>query len=108
MAAASTDELMPDADLRDDALERIGAVVEHAEEIWPRLFPGDERRVMLSAGERDVLQEMSLGLSREEAAESLLISVETVKMRLKGARLRLDAKSTLHAVAEALRRGLIE
>jgi LuxR family transcriptional regulator len=53
------------------------------------------------------LEAMSRGLNREEAADVLGITVESVKTHLRLARRALRAKTTTHACCEALRRGLI-
>lgn len=100
------EELMPDPDRRDVALGGLAIVVEHADEIYPgHSAPGESR-------ERprwlDVLQEMSHGHDRKETARRLFLSPETVMSHTKKARQAFNAKNTLHAVAEALRRGLIE
>ena len=103
------EELMPDPERRDVALGGLAIVVEHADEIYPGHAPpqphkprGNRQRYL------DVLQEMSYGHDRTAAARRLGISAQTVMSHTKKARQALKAKSTLHAVAEALRRGLIE
>lgn len=103
------EELMPDEDRRDGALLRLDAVVKHAEDIYP-----DHALPPLSLPPRkrprwaDILQEISEGHSREEAAKRLHLSLETVKSHLRNAARALGTKSVTHAVAEAMRKGLIE
>lgn len=104
----TVEELMPDPDRRDVALGGLAIVVEHADEIYPNhtapgavLLPGRPRWA-------DVLQEISEGHSREEAAKRLYITLETVKSHLRNAARALGTKSVTHAVAEAMRKGLIE
>ena len=102
------EELMPDEDRREVALGGLAIVVEHADEIYPdRSAPGPE-----SDHQRprylDILQEMSYGFDRKETGRRLFLSPQTVMSHTKRARRELGAKNTLHAVAEALRRGLIE
>ena len=55
----------------------------------------------------DALAAMSRGLSYDEAAAEMNVGLETIKEHLKRARRRLDARNTNHAIAEAIRRGLI-
>jgi DNA-binding CsgD family transcriptional regulator len=63
---------------------------------------------LLTRRQRQALQRMSHGLTYEEAAAELGIGLETVKEHMKGARSRLNALNTNHAIAEAIRLGLIE
>lgn len=55
-----------------------------------------------------VLQLAADGLRRDEIAERMTITVETVKSHLKEARWDMRANTTAHAVANALREGMIE
>ena len=66
------------------------------------------RRSELTAAEVRVVAAMSHGLTTEMSADLLGVAMETVKTQLKAARLRLRGKNTTHAVANALRLGLIE
>ena len=102
----TVEELMPDPDRRDVALGGLAIVVEHADEIYPG--HGDPGVTRDRPRWLDVLQEMSHGHDRNEAARRLFLSPQTVMSHTKKARAALHAKNTLHAVAEALRRGLIE
>lgn len=86
----------PDEDRRDAALERVLIRTATIEE-----------RDRLRAGERAVLLALSHGLDRREAAVALGYSLETVKVYLRDAKRILAAKTAAHAVAEAIRRGLI-
>ena len=61
----------------------------------------------LTAAELRVVESMSHGLTAQMAGELLAVSPETVKSQLQAARFRLRAKNTTHAVANALRQGLI-
>ena len=100
------EELMPDPDRRDVALGGLAIVVEHADEIYaghPEPAATRERPRWL-----DVLQEMSHGYTAAEAAKRLYIQPFTVKSHLKKAARALGTKNTVEAVAECLRRGLIE
>lgn len=102
----SLEELMPDEDRRDVALGGLAIVVEHADEIYPT--HGDPGEVQGRPRWLDILQELSHGHDIDEAAERLNLASETIKSHTKRARRALNAKNTLHAVAEALRRGFIE
>jgi DNA-binding CsgD family transcriptional regulator len=62
----------------------------------------------LSAREREVLQHLSNGLTGEEIAERLYLSPETVRTHVRNVMAKLGAKTRVHAVALALRRGEIE
>lgn len=49
----------------------------------------------------------SRGLTRRQIADATAKSPETIKTQLNFCRLKLGAKTTTHAVAEAIRRDLI-
>lgn len=55
-----------------------------------------------------VLRCYAAGMEWMETAATLGISPETVRTHLREARLRLRAKNTTHAVAEAIRAGLLD
>ncbi|SIN78930.1 helix-turn-helix transcriptional regulator [Vannielia litorea] len=59
----------------------------------------------LSPRERDALTLLALGYSRAQAAESLEISEHTLRVYIEGARYKLGAMNTTHAVALALAQG---
>lgn len=61
----------------------------------------------ISVAQLDVLQALASGLSREETAEKLGLSVATVKTHLSPVRRALGVHSTAAAVAEAHRLGLV-
>jgi DNA-binding CsgD family transcriptional regulator len=61
-----------------------------------------------SARELEALRYTSHGLDRAQCADAMNVSPETVKTHLEIARLKLRAKTTPHAVAIALRLGLID
>ncbi len=60
----------------------------------------------LSPRERDVLSMLSVGRSRQEAAEALKISEHTFRVYVDSARYKLGAVNTVHAVALAVQLGL--
>jgi PAS domain S-box-containing protein len=61
----------------------------------------------LSERERQVLEELALGATLEEAGERLSVSPETVRTHAGNARAKLGARNRAHAIALALRDGLI-
>lgn len=61
----------------------------------------------LTERERAVLRLIADGLSYEEAGKELFISPETVRAHVAKALTKLGARTRTHAVAEALRAGLI-
>lgn len=62
----------------------------------------------LAPREREVLETLALGLSTEDVAERMGITVNTVRTHLKNALLKLNSHSKLEAVINALRDGFIE
>jgi DNA-binding NarL/FixJ family response regulator len=62
----------------------------------------------LAPREIEVLQTLAAGLSTEEAASHLAITIHTVRTHLKNAMVKLEVHSKLEAVMAALRMGLIE
>jgi DNA-binding NarL/FixJ family response regulator len=62
----------------------------------------------LAPRERQVLETLALGLSTEDVAERLGITVHTVRSHLKNVMVKLNVHSKLEAVISALRDGLIE
>lgn len=87
------EHLWPDPDRRDGALMRVAARCGRSETLTPA-----ERRCLTAA---------AAGLRRNETATALGLSPHTVDRQLTTARRRLRAKNTTHAVAEALRQGMI-
>lgn len=63
---------------------------------------------MITEHEKYVLSLASQGLRNREMAVVLGISHTTVKTELSAIRDKLNAKNTAHAVAEAIRGGLID
>lgn len=61
----------------------------------------------LTPGERKVLELVSDGLSAEEAAQVLQVSVNTTKTHLRGVYRKLHVRDRTQAVLEALRLGLV-
>jgi DNA-binding CsgD family transcriptional regulator len=82
-------------------LQRAALVAVHNVDMEARTPSG------LTEPELETLLYRSHGLSDSMVAEALGVTVDTVKYHLKGVRYRLQAKDTTHAVALALRQGLI-
>lgn len=61
----------------------------------------------LSPREVDAMTLLALGYSRAQVAHSLSISEHTLRAYIEGARAKLGAQNTTHAIATALSRGLI-
>lgn len=61
----------------------------------------------LTPREQEVLAQMSLGLGNREIAQALHISPHTAKFHVAQIIAKLDASSRAHAVAKALRAGLV-
>ena len=66
------------------------------------------RRDTLTPAETEILRYLSHGLSPDDVARLRVVSPETVRGQVKTLRARLAAKTTAHAVAIALRHGLID
>lgn len=67
----------------------------------------DRSTIHLSDRQREAVAWASEGLTNDEIAERLNVSIHTADMHLRAVRARLGVANTVHAVAEALRRGLI-
>ena len=61
----------------------------------------------LSGREVDVLTLLAMGYSRGQVAQTLTISEHTLRAYVEGARFKLGASNTMHAVARAVSEGLI-
>lgn len=67
--------------------------------------PGSRPR--LTPREREVLDHLTRGLSHDQIAERLAVSPTTVRAHVRNAVSRLEARNRTHAVATALRSGLL-
>ena len=84
----------------DDAIT-LGLVEDHAAQRAARRTPS------LSAREREIIELLADGLTGEEVAARLFLSSETVKTHIRNATTKLGARNRVHAIAIALRDGLI-
>ena len=81
----------------------LGPLVDRAELVDPRV----PRRRPLSNREYQVLQLVADGLSNQHIAESMFVSVETVRSHIKSMLRKLEARDRAHAVAIGFRLGLL-
>ena len=81
----------------------LGTLVESIEDIekW-------DRTLKLTAHELRVLQLMSDGYTAQQIADILQVGLETSKSATKAVRRKLGARNTPHAIAMAMREGIIE
>jgi DNA-binding NarL/FixJ family response regulator len=84
-------------------------IEEHARRATVSLggHPAHEFNEVPTDDELKVLACLSFGMTNPMTAETLGKGLETVKTQIRTARYRLKAKTTIHAVAIAIRRGLI-
>jgi len=86
----------------------VGDLLKHVERLRREvLVPQGLDEARLNPREIDVLRLIADGLDTTEIAAKLSYSERTVKKILYGATRRLDLKNRAHAVAYALRRGII-
>lgn len=64
--------------------------------------------IRLTPAQVRVLTAMANGSTRREAARQLHLSLDTVASYLKAARYRMDANTTVHAVAIAVAAGVVQ
>jgi DNA-binding CsgD family transcriptional regulator len=97
--------------VRDEALFQLLRGVDIPPRLIQRLGRDRNRnhrtRAGLSDNDLQVLRCFAHGLDTDLTADSLQVSRETVKAELSAIRGALNAKTTTHAVALAIRQGLI-
>ncbi len=98
------ERVWPDADRRHDALLRCLQDIYLAEGSAPAATRDPHE---VTDTELRALEAFSHGLGRTGTADALGVTLETVKTLTVRARRKLRAKDTTHAVAIAIRRGLI-
>ncbi len=67
----------------------------------------DEKAPTLSERERDILQYCAMGLTAVDISENIGVTVSTIKYHLNQLRYKMNVVNTTHAVATALKLGLI-
>jgi len=75
---------------------------------WPPAEAPDARQAGLTPREVEVLAKLAEGLGNKAIAQELHISAHTAKFHVAQIIAKLDASSRAHAVAKALRAGLIQ
>jgi DNA-binding NarL/FixJ family response regulator len=96
-----------------ELMEAIQEVAGGGTYVDPRLRPAllshraTQRTAALSAREREIIGLLADGLTGEEVAARLFLSSETVKTHIRNATTKLEARNRVHAIAIALRDGLI-
>jgi DNA-binding NarL/FixJ family response regulator len=96
-----------------ELMEAIGSVAGGGTYIDPRLRPAllshraAQPSPALSGREREILELLADGLTGEEVAERLVLSSETIKTHIRNAMHKLEARNRVHAIAIALRGGII-
>jgi two-component system nitrate/nitrite response regulator NarL len=96
IAAVARGRTMIDPELQADVFDQI------------RLRGTGEERPILTAREREVLTLMADGLSGPQIAEKLIVALPTVKTHQARLYEKLGVSDRAAAVAEAMRRGLLE
>lgn len=76
--------------------------------VYPPVPPEDYPKIVLNPKEYQVLQALCSGLSNEEAAYSLRLSVRTIRKRSQILRLKLNARSLPELTAKATALGLVK
>lgn len=89
--------------MRDDALYQLL----RTQPVPHRLASAIAVEPRLTDAELQVLRCLSHGMTVSMAADALSLSFETVRRRLRRIRYLLEAKTATHAVALAIRQGLI-
>lgn len=74
----------------------------------PHYKPREPQPAHLTTREREIMHLLTQGLSIAQAAQAQNRSAQTLKHQLAAARLRFNAKTTLHLVYLVLKLGLID
>lgn len=105
MKNASADELIR-------AIRHVAAGGRHFDEVVVKAFLSDEQRAhdkeLLTPHELEILRMVAAGATNRQVAQHLFISVETVKSHLETIYRTLEVSDRAHAVAVAMRKGLLE
>jgi DNA-binding NarL/FixJ family response regulator len=105
MKNASADELIR-------AIRHVAAGGRHFDEVVVKAFLRDEQRAkdkeLLTPHELEILRMVAAGATNREVALHLFVSVDTVKSHLESIYRTLEVSDRAHAVAVAMRKGLLE
>jgi DNA-binding NarL/FixJ family response regulator len=97
-----------------ELMEAIHVVAGGGTYVDPRLRPAllsaraTQRTPALSSREREIMQLLAEGHTGDEVADQLFLSNQTVKTHIRNAVTKLEARNRVHAIAIALRDGLIQ
>ena len=105
MKNASADELI-------HSIRHVAAGGRHFDEVVVKAFLADEQRardrVLLTRHEVEILRMVAAGATNRQVALHLFLSVDTVKSHLENIYRTLEVSDRAHAVAVAMRKGLLE
>jgi DNA-binding NarL/FixJ family response regulator len=105
MKNASADELIR-------AVRHVAEGGRHFDEVVVKAFLRDEQRAkdkeLLTPHELEILRMVAAGATNREVALHLFVSVDTVKSHLESIYRTLEVSDRAHAVAVAMRKGLLE
>lgn len=105
LKSASADELIR-------GIRYVAAGGRRFDEVVVKAFLSDEQRVkdrqLLTSHEREILRMVAAGATNRQVAQHLFISVDTVKSHLEAIYRTLEVSDRAHAVAVAMRKGLLE
>jgi DNA-binding NarL/FixJ family response regulator len=105
MKNASADELIR-------AIRHVAAGGRHFDEVVVKAFLSDEQRAkdkeLLTPHELEILRMVAAGATNRQVANHLFLSVDTVKSHLEAIYRTLEVSDRAHAVAVAMRKGLLE
>lgn len=95
---------------RSSAADEMSKAVEAATDHTKFVDPAADRKVRpaLTRRQRQIIQLIADGQSTSQVAKTLGLSSETVRTHTKAALARIGARDRAHAVALALRKGLID
>jgi DNA-binding NarL/FixJ family response regulator len=92
-------------------IRHVAAGGRHFDEVVVRALLNDEQRVkeqqLLTAHEVEVLKMVAAGATNREVGEQLFLSPDTVKSHLETIYRKLEVSDRAHAVAVAMRKGLL-
>jgi len=94
------------------AIERVAAGGRHFDEVVVKAFLHERQRAndldLLTARELEILRMVAAGATNREVGEHMFLSVDTVKSHLETIYRKLGVSDRAHAVAVAMRKGLLE